>query len=452
MLKDLTKGAADRGEKSNIDDSKFVKDDYAWIQVIDSRPVQAFTDDEMRVHNFFPVVDVELDGYPVTPLDTMISAVTTHINITTHNKMYFQTGRASRGMLVFKSDDVDQSTLQHVKQQFNASINSVNNAWRMPVFAIGTNDEISWESIDNSSRDAEFQYLTDMNARVILSAFQMSPDELPGWAYLSRGTNNQSLSESNNEYRLEAARDQGIRPMIAQFEDFLNGVIFPLIDENLSKLCKLRFKGLDADNEEKESTRLQQDMPVHMTTNEVLQKVEKPPIPREFCGDFLLNPQWQAQVDKYRTVDDIRVHFLGLPSDPSFAYVRDPFWFQMQQLQQQAQQMQQQAQAEQQQAAQGAAPGGGDQPGGGGGGDDQGGGDQQQQQPGEDLSRSLDQALQILSKGGGLTKSERNLTPSRRKLLAQQRITIERLRTGLESDLREATKEILAEAEKHRKS
>jgi hypothetical protein len=56
----------------------------------------------------------------------------------------------------------------------------------------------------------EFQYLNDTNARVIMSAFQVSPEELPGYQHLSRGTNNQALSESNNEYKLEAARDVGI--------------------------------------------------------------------------------------------------------------------------------------------------------------------------------------------------------------------------------------------------
>jgi Phage portal protein len=451
-----------KGESSDIriDDRRFEEDEYSWIQVIDARPVQAFTDDQMRVHNFFQVLDVELDGYPVTPIDTMISAVTTHINITTHNKIYFQTGRASRGMLVFKSDDVDEHTLQRVKQQFNASINSVNNAWRMPVFSCGSQDEISWEPIDNSSRDAEFQYLTDMNARVILSAFQMSPDELPGWAYLSRGTNNQSLSESNNEYRMEAARDQGIRPLMTQFEDFINGVLFPLIDENLSKICKFKLKGLDADTEEKEAQRLITNMPVHMTPDEVLHKVEKLPLGKEWCGEILLNPQWQANVDKYVYVDEFREHFMGLPKDPGLHYLRDPFYFQWLQLQAQMQQAQQ--------------PGGGDDGGGGdaGGGDSggdgggppkgasDGGGSKsdgaaadeqqqgvqagQQQQPGEDLTRSIDQAIQVL------TKSEATLPMSKRKLLAQHRLTVDRIRLGMENDIREATKKILADARKHR--
>jgi hypothetical protein len=220
-------------KNERLDPERFERDEYKWVQVIDDRPLQAFADDECLVHNFYPVADVELDGYPVTPLDTVMSAVTTHINITTHNKLYFQSGRAARGMLVIKSDDVDETVVRRVRQQFNAQINSVNNAWRMPVFGVGAEDEITWQPIDSGGRDMEFQYLADMNARVILSAFGMSPEELPGWSYLSRGTNNQALAEGNNEYKLEAARDVGIRPLLAQFEDFLNQAILPLLDENI---------------------------------------------------------------------------------------------------------------------------------------------------------------------------------------------------------------------------
>jgi hypothetical protein len=468
--------------KKLIEEKKFFDDEYAWIQVIDGQPRQALRSDEMAVHTFFPVADVELDGYPVTPIDTMMSAITTHINITTSNRLYFQSGRATRGMLLFKSDDIDEHALARIKQQFNASINNVNNSYRMPVFAVGSGDEITWEPIDNSSRDTEFQYLTDMNARVILSAFQMSPDELPGWSYLSRGTNNQALSESNNEYRLEAARDLGIRPLLANFEDFVNSVLFPLIDPDLAKICRLKFKGLDADTEEKESVRLQQDMPVHMTYDQVLQKVEKKPIGRAMGGEFPLNPQFQDVLDKYFTVGQILEFFMGVEGaskDPKLAYFRDPFWFQYQQLllqQQQLQMQQQQAQmqqaAAQQQAAGTGGPGaeqaegsGVDVEGSPGGGDDQQPGgkkdktpygradDDQQAQAqqkagaeasaGQDLTRSIDQAIAIL------TKSESHLPLSKRKLLAQSRKTLDHFRIGLENDAREATKEIVALAEKH---
>ena len=438
----------ERLKNKDFEPEKFQADEYSWVQVIEGQPVQAFTSDECLVHNFYPVADVELDGYPLTPIDTAIADITTHINITTHNKLYFQTGRAARGMLVIMSDDVDERVLQQIKQQFNASINSVANAWRMPVFGVGKDDEISWQPIDTGSRDMEFQYLSDTNARVILSAFQMSPEELPGYAHLSRGTNNQALSESNNEYKLEAHRDVGIRPLISQFEDFVNGKLLPLIDPTLAKMCVVKFEGLDAETPEKESIRLQQDMPTHMTYDEVLQTVEKDPIGMDFGGEIPLNPAFQQILDKYFTVGQILERFCGqkgAASKPELAYFRDPFWFQFQQMNMQAQQMQQQAQAQ----AMGAPPdGGGGAPPDAGGGDsgqppaqDAGGqpaGDQGQP---ADFSTALDQVIGLLS------KSESDLPPSRRRLLHQHRRMVDKNIEEFRRDLERATADIMKVAD-----
>lgn len=446
---------------------KFAKNEYSWVQVIEGQPRQAFTPEECVVHNFYPVPDVELNGYPVTPLDTVISAVTTHINITTHNKLYFQSGRATRGMLLIKSDDIDENAIARVKQQFNASINSVGNSWRMPVFSVGTGDDITWQPIDSSgSRDMEFQYLTDMNIRIILAAFQMSPEEMGGYSYLSRGTSNQALSESNKEYQLEASRDTGIRPLIAQFEDFLNESIFPLIDPILAKSCKIKLFGLDAETAEKESVRLQQDAPLHMTFDQILQKVEKEIVGKAFGGEFPLNVQFGAVLDKYFTVGQILERFMGIEGaakDPELAYRRDPFWFQFKQLQQLAQQQAQAAQAGPPQAG---PSGGGD--GGGAPNSDQpaqpGVADQnapldamtdEQKQAaatqgqmtnpkdanGTDLARSISQAIDLL------TKSE--LPSGKQKLLHQHQRVVDQALDSWKNELRIATQEIVHIAESH---
>ena len=425
-------------KNKDLTPEKFTKDEYAWVQVINGKPVQAFTENEMLVHNFYPVTDVELDGYPVTPIDTCISAVTTHINITTHNRLFFQSGRASKGMLVIQSDDVGEDTVTRVKHQFLASINNVGNSWRMPVFAVGKEDQITWQPIDQGGRDMEFQYLSDTNARVIMSAFQISPEELPGYQHLSRGTNNQALSESNNEYKLEAARDVGIRPLLAQFEDFLNARIMPLLDEKLSSFCVLKFVGLDAETPEKEAVRLQEGMGVYMTYDDVLQVVEKEPVGPQMGGQLPLNAIYSQKLDAYFTVGEILEYFCGkkgAAQDPMLQYRRDPFWFQQIQLQMQQQQMQMQ----QQQAMMG---GGGGPPGGGGeGGPPQG--DQQQQGGQGDLATGIDQVIQSMS------KSEAQLPPSRRRLLAQHRHTVGRLMEQMDKDLASLNGEVLKEAGKH---
>lgn len=443
-----------------IEPAKFAAGEYAWIQVIEGMPVQAYTDKELYVCNFYRVVDVESLGYPVTPIDTMFSAISTHINITAHNRIYFQTGRASRGMLVFKSDDINPRTLEAIKQQFNAAINGVGNSWRMPVLGCPTDGEITYSSIDTSgSRDAEFTYLLDNNARVILSAFQMSPDELPGWSYLSKGTNSQALSEGNQEFRIEAGRDQGIRPLLHKFEDFINTHLFPLIDKELSGICRLRLVGLDADTEEKEAIRILQDLPVHGTYDWVLEKVEKPLVGKAMGGDYPLNPQYQAVLDKLFTVGQQKAFFTGDESarnDPTLAFYPNQFWFQWQQMLMQKQQMEQQAQQmemqAQQQAAQpqqieGQTPDGqdpaqveqnnleGQAP----------NANQAQdtspasapEPPTEDLARAIDQAMYTL------TKSEREVPKSKRNLLLQQKLLIEKALKELEKDSEEAIASIL---------
>lgn len=399
-IREQAKKLLEQMKNERLQTEKFENEEYDWVQVIDGRPLQAFGSDEMLVQNFYPVTDIELQGYPLTPLDTAIAAVTTHINITNHNKLYFQYGRAARGMLVIKSQDVDAEVVQAVKQQFNASINAVHNSWRMPVFGIGPEDDLQWVPIDQGSRDMEFQYLSDSNARTIMAAFQMSPEELPGYQHLSRGTNNQALSESSNEWKLTAARDVGIRPLIAKLEDFLNDSLLPLIDPDLAKYVKLRLIGLDIEDEEKESVRLQQDMAVHMDYDEVRQKVEKKPLGKKLGGKLPLNQQVMAYIEKYLTFGQILEELMGVEgaaSDPKLAFYQNEAWMKWQEFQMQAQQ----AQAQAQQAAQ-QPPGGPQGPGGGGepppGGGGAPAGPQSAQDAGGELGSAVDQLGQLLGK------------------------------------------------------
>lgn len=423
--------------------------DWAWFQVINDRAVQAFTPDELIVHDLYPTTDVELMGYPITPIDTCIAAVTTHLNITTHNKLYFQNGRAARGMIVFQSDDVDQSVIDSVRQHFQATANSVSNSFRVPIIGVGQQDKVAWQPIEaQGGRDMEFQYLSDANARTIMSAFQMSPEEIPGYQHLARGTNSQTLSESSSEYKLEAARDIGIRPLMAHFQGFLNARILPLIDKELAQLCTLKFYGLDSENEEKELTMLEKAMPQHGTYDEWLERVEKDPIGKEFGGEFPLNPAYQQILYTNFTVADIKAHFFGdqkAKEDPTLQYIRDPFWFQWQQLLMQQSQMQaQEQQMQAQQQAQGAAPQAQGQP---SAPKEQGSPDTQeqpdQQQPTSDTASG--DAQQIEQE---LSKAESQMSPQGRRVLQQHRLTVKNTMKVWQKEAKTALAAIVAATKK----
>lgn len=317
------------GTKINIDNLE--RDEYAYVQTINDYPKQAFSPEEMVVHNLYPSNDIDHNGYPITPIDTCIQSIATHLSIDAYNKLYFQNGRAAKGILVVKSEEIDQNTLNQLKQDFMTSINNVGNSFRVPVFGVSPTDEVEWHTMVSSAGDGEFQFLYDSVARNILSTFSMSPDELPGYGHLSRGTNQQTLSESSNEFKLTAARDTGLRPLILQFQSFLNDKIFPIMDPELHQLCNLSLSGLDAQTREQEALRLQQEMPIYMDYDEVLTQVDKDPLGSRMGGTFPFNERYQVAIDKYLNVSDIVSEFTKSPTapvDPLLMYKRDPFFIQ----------------------------------------------------------------------------------------------------------------------------
>lgn len=313
-----------------IDPESALAGSYSWIQVLEGTPRQAFTQEEMFVCNLYPSTDIEHNGYPVTPLDTIMQAVTTHISIETYNRLYFANGRATKGILVIQSDEIDHATIEGIKQQFNASINSVGNSFRTPIFGVSSEDNVQWVPMNQQKKDGEFQFLYDSVARNILSAFGMSPDELPGYGHLSKGTNQQSLSEANNEYKLTAARDTGIRPLILKFQDFINEKLFPLIDPELAQICTITLSGLDADTRQDEALRLQQDAPIHMNMDEILEYVDKKSVGKHLAGKVDFNERYQVVVDKYLETSNYMGHKIdpAYMVDPILKYRRDGFWFQ----------------------------------------------------------------------------------------------------------------------------
>lgn len=323
----LSRESDEKVEVEEIDPSEI----YPWAQQIDGNKYQFFSEKEMIVYNLYPSTDVEHNGYPLTPIDTCMSSVITHLSIEAYNKLYFQNGRAAKGMLVIKSDEIDQESLNQLKQEYYSSINNVGNSFRTPIFGITPTDDVSWVGTDGTTKDGEFQFLYDSISRNILAAFNMSPDELPGYGHLSRGTNQQSLSESNNEFKLSASRDTGLRPLILKIQDFLNGRLFPIIDSELSQLCVIQLSGLDAQSRDQESVRLAQEAPLHMSQDDIQSSVDKDSYGPHLSGKFPLSERFQLLLDKYHDVGQLMSDLNGNPSafvDPVLRYKRDGFYFQ----------------------------------------------------------------------------------------------------------------------------
>lgn len=583
------------GSPLNVD--KFFEDDYTYVQVIDAVPVQVFTDKELLYWNGAPSTDIYRSGYPVSPVERILSAVSTHINLTTHNKLFFVNGRGARNILVFKSDNVEEEDVNQIRSQMTAHINSAGASWRMPVFGMGQADEVEVVTLDGSGRDMEFQYLADLNKRMIFAAYQMSPDEVAALSYLSRGTNSQSLAEclhydtkimtpeglysigdlvsqgkdsikiwtglafedakvfsteekvltettlssglsiktspdhyfrvierdgslgwrpqflldygdivvvdkymspandrienlvkelnlqannsipewvnqyhfdevtelvnygtkevmydvtvkdevhafvangiivhnSNNEFKLVAARDSGLRPLLLEIEDFLNERVLPRINKEWSKILRINLTGYDASSPEKESTQLQQDSQIYLTMNDIMSKVEKETL--GLGGEFPLNAAYLQIIEKYFTKGEILKVFGGdkykdADQNPDLQYyMNDPVWLQLQQMKMQQQAAQQQMEMAQQQAQQQATVQA----------------QQGQQSQGED-GENLDSALEQLNQS--LSKSENRLPASRKEILKKFKTIKGKIMKDYEKESKEVIDKMLESLDK----
>ncbi len=97
----------------------------------------------------------------------------------------------------------------------------------------------------------------------------------------------------------------------------------------------MKFAGLDAESKEQEATRLQQDMPTHMTMDEVLHQVDKNPVGIGMGGEVQFSERLQLIWDKYLDVGQVKGRFLNSPAafvDPMLRFKRDPFSLQYYQL------------------------------------------------------------------------------------------------------------------------
>jgi hypothetical protein len=420
----------------------FSRGDYTWVQVIEDQPYQVFTDEQLIVWSLNPSTDILRAGYPNTIIERIVNSIITHINLTTHNKMFFLNGRAARSVMVFKSDNLDDGDIIAIRQQMTNHINTPNAAWRMPVFGISQKDEISIQPLDGTGRDMEFQYLADLNKRVILAAFQVSPDEIAALSYLSRGTNSQSLAEANNEWKLLKSQEAGLRPLLTAIEDFLNERLLPKINPDWAKLIRINLVGLDADSPEKEATLLSQASSLYYTFNDILDKVEKKRV--QIGGDFPMNAAYMQILEKYFTVGEILEAFQpdrykDASKNPEMQYyINNPAWFQFQQMKLQQQQMQMQAQQMQAQQAQIGAPGqqAAPQP-------QQSNQDQGQPNEDQDLDSALSQLEQMIQKTE-LSKTEKELPVNRKEMLKRHKAAKQKIMKEFEKDTQRMIDEIVA--------
>lgn len=354
-------------ERAVIDNTNAIPDSYQnegkvfsedpnkpvrWVQHINGREVASFTEDTMVFKLFQPPSFVDNNGYSTSLVEACILAITRHLQAENYNSLFFTHGFAARGLLHLKGN-VSQANLQMFRNQFNSVINGNNNSWRTPIIA-GL-DEVQWVPLAGTSRDMEYIQYTDHLIRTICAIAQIDPTEI-GFEYLSRGTQQSTLNSPNNEWKLTASQERGLVPILRFLEDIVNHDILTEMNTEFAKKYMFKFVGLQSETKQQEIARLQQEMSVHASLNDLLVQVKKDPMDKELAADIPLNSLWWGMIKEVLTVGEIREKMLGdkgASERDELKYIPSASFLQWQQfLSQQSQQQMQQKQMQQEQEIQ----------------------------------------------------------------------------------------------------
>lgn len=214
------------------------------VQVVNGLPYTTYNRQELVYSVMNPRSDVLHSGYGYAPPEMIVKIVTGYLNAMTYNLKGFDSNAIPKGLLNLYGN-FDQKQVDFFKQQWNASVRGVNNAWALPVM-ISQDKESAAEFVQFNEKftDLYFAKWMVLLTSIVCSVYGMDPNEIYS-EHFSAGKS--SLSGSDAAERLAEARDTGLEPLMSYIEDVITD---SLVSRVASSDYVFRFMGIQPTDKE----------------------------------------------------------------------------------------------------------------------------------------------------------------------------------------------------------
>ncbi len=313
------------------------------VQVWKGSIIRAYKPEELAFCIANPRTDVHVNGYGHSELEQLVNTITSHLWAEEYNRNFFKQGAAPKGILNIRGDNIAPEKLEAFKRQWISNVTGAQNAWRTPIMQ---SEEIQYLNMQGTNLDMEYSRWLDYLIRITCAVFLISPEEI-GFS-LSAGGMQQPQFETNNEWKIKASKDRGLRPLLRFYADSLNRHIIDKIDDHFY----LDFVGLDELTEKERIELRQQQVQFFRTINEIRSDEDLDPVEN---GDIIMNPIYLQKIQmehSFKVEAEQRKEQKKMQAEQQKMQkeqVAQQKEMQQQQLQMQQQQVQQQADMQQQQ-------------------------------------------------------------------------------------------------------
>lgn len=169
--------------RPNLDDRGAFYPDDAYIQVVDGVREAAFPLEDMMVGIYNPQTDVNLAGYGLSPLETLIVSVTADLHAAKYNSEYFTSGNVPEGIINL-GEDVDPEAVDAFRHYWMTEITG--KPWSTPI--IGGSKAPDWISWRDSNRDMQFMEYQQWLLQKMCAVFEIDQKDLGQIADVNRAT------------------------------------------------------------------------------------------------------------------------------------------------------------------------------------------------------------------------------------------------------------------------
>ena len=265
-----------------------------YVQVWEGSIIRAYKYDELAFCIANPRTDIRSNGYGYAETEQLINVITSQLWAEEYNRNFFKQGSAPKGLLNIRGDNISPEQLEAFKRQWVANVAGAENAWKTPIMQ---SEEIQYLNLQTSNLDMEYSRWLEYLIKIICAVYLIAPEEI-GF-YLSPGGMQQPNFDSNNEWKLKASKDRGLRPLLRFYADSLNRTIIDQIDDQFY----LDFVGLDELTEKERIELRNSQVQYFRTVNEIRADEDLPPVDD---GDIILNPVYlqKLQIDHQWKVEE----------------------------------------------------------------------------------------------------------------------------------------------------
>ena len=256
----------------------------AFVQVYQGSIIRAYTQDELAFCIANPRTDVRVNGYGHAELEQLVNVITSHLWAEEYNRNFFKQGAAPKGILNIRGDNIAPEQLEAFKRQWISNVTGAQNAWRTPIMQ---SEEIQYLNMQGTNLDMEYSRWLDYLIKITCAVFLISPEEI-GFS-LTAGGMQQPMVETNNEWKIKASKDRGLRPLLRFYADAINRNIIDKIDDSFY----LDFVGLDELTERERIELRQQQVQFFRTINEIRADEDLEPVED---GDIIMNPIYLQKI------------------------------------------------------------------------------------------------------------------------------------------------------------